>query len=108
MSKKPNKKVPGKGGSGGPKGKKGPVPSYKRGPFSWILILPLLLMVTWWLGQMTSNNINWNTFEEYLKNGQVESVEVGATQITGVLKGSTDDGKKDSRGFTVDYKQAVV
>ncbi len=93
----------------GKKGKKGPLPGYKRGPFSWIIILPLLLMVTWWLGQMTGNNISWNDFETYLKNGQIESLDIGETKINGTLKETVEqNGKKSHRGFTVDYKQEVV
>lgn len=58
---------------------------------------------------MTGNNISWNDFETYLKNGQIESLDIGETKISGTLKETAEqDGKKSHRGFTVDYKQEVV
>jgi cell division protease FtsH len=98
--------------SKGRKDKKGPVPNYRQGgPFSWVLIFAVILTATYLLGQLTDNNITWSEFVNYLKNGQVKSVEVGDTSIKGEFKeppGTGANGKKLPNGFTVEYKQDVI
>jgi cell division protease FtsH len=55
-------------------------------------------------------NIHWDDFERYLQNNEIESVEIGETEITGKFnqKGIAGRGEKASVSFTVDYNPKVV
>jgi len=98
-------------GRGGKKGKKAPLPGYKRGPIGW-LIIPILIVTVLMLLQQWQNidSISWDDFARYLKNNQIESVEIGETELTGRFNqaGITSRGGKATASFTVDYKQEVV
>jgi len=91
-------------------GKKTPLPGYKRGgPFSWLLILVVVFTVWAMLQRLPSDKIGWDAFVSYLNEGQIESVEVGETEIKGRFKpdaSATD--KKGPVSFTVDYKPEIV
>ncbi len=91
-------------------GKKPPLPSSRYGPFSYLLILILLFTGMMLLRQLPDDSITWDEFVKYLKNNQVESVEIGETEIEGKFNedGIVSQGKKPSETFTVDYKQQVV
>jgi len=81
-------------------------PPYRRGPLSY-LIIPLLLFsllitVQQWY---KSESISWTEFEKYLKNGQIQSIEIGDFEITGNFKpGIPHTGKRAPTSFTVDYR----
>jgi len=92
------------------KGKKPPLPSYKRGgPFSWLLILVVVFTVWAMLQRLPSDKIGWDTFVSYLEQGQIESVEVGETEIKGRFRpGVSDTDKKAPLSFTVDYRPEIV
>ncbi len=92
--------------------KKPPLPSYKRGPFSWLIIIIAVMFAMWLMLQpgLKSNNILWSDFEEALKNGEIDSskpIEIGETEITGEFnqKGFSKHGVKK---FTVDYRPDSV
>jgi len=98
---------------GGPqnKGNKKPQPpSYRHGPLSY-LIIPLLLFslvitVQQWY---RAESISWTDFEKYLKDGQIQSIEIGDTEITGKFKsGIPHTGKKAPTSFTVDYRPEML
>ena len=93
------------------KGKKPPLPNYKRGPFNWLMLGALaLILLPMLLRGWNVENINWDDFIRYLENGQIESVEIGDTKITGKFnqQGIESRDKKASTSFTVDYKPEVV
>ncbi len=94
----------------GPGGKgpgKGPVP--KRSPFRWALIMILVLGAILLLKALPDNKIKWNEFETYLQNDQIESIQIGDTEIKGKFKeGVTDKNKNILEIFTVEYKADVV
>jgi len=88
-------------------GRKEPLPTYRRGPFGWLVIATLILtgmmLLQQWHG---SENISWDEFVKHLEDGGIESLEVGETQIVGDFIRRSDQQKPAS--FTVDYKQEVV
>ncbi len=97
----------------GPRGKGGkkPPPSYKRGPFGWLIIAIVIFTAMMLLQQLQrADHINWYDFEQYLAKGQIESVEVGEVEITGEFNeaGIASRGEKLPDTFTVAYKQGVV
>ncbi|OHB57171.1 MAG: hypothetical protein A2173_05480 [Planctomycetes bacterium RBG_13_44_8b] len=92
--------------------KKPPLQNYKRGPFSWLIIVIAIMFIMWLLLQpsLRSNNIYYSDFKEALKNGEIDGnkpVEIGETEITGEFnqKGSDKHGTKK---FTVDYKPDII
>jgi len=86
-------------------GKKPPLPAYKRGPFSWLIILVMVMFAVWMMLQQSlkSHKINWDEFETALENDKIDietPIEVGETEISGKFK--------DGRSFSVDYRPDVV
>ncbi|MCK4752882.1 MAG: ATP-dependent zinc metalloprotease FtsH [Planctomycetes bacterium] len=91
--------------------KKPPLPSYKRGPFSWLIIAIIIFTTMLFLQQWQDfDDIGWDDFIKYLESGQIESVEIGETEIIGKFTQTVIDerGPKKPTSFTVDYKQQVV
>jgi len=107
-SKKPARPRPGPEPRGG---KKPPLPSYRRGPLSWLIIAVVVFTAMMMLQQWRSiENINWDDFERYLQNNEIESVEIGEIEITGKFnqKGIAARGEKASISFAVDYNPDVI
>jgi len=105
QKKKPTQPPVGRQGKGGKK----PLPSYKRGPVSWLIIPLVILSAMLMMRQLPSDNIGWDDFVRYLGDNQIQSVEVGETEIKGQFKEELAVGdKKSLKSFTVDYKQQVV
>jgi len=86
--------------------KKPPLPNARRGPISWLMIALVVFTTMMLLQQrLTTNNIRWDEFKQHLTNGQIESLEIGETEITGKFKENAGPAKdKSSRSFTVDYR----
>jgi len=90
---------------------KSPLSGYKHRPFGWLIIAVVIftamMMVQQW---QAKDNIGWDEFVKYVQNGQVESVEVDETRITGKFsqKGIDQRQPKQPHTFTVDYKPHVV
>ncbi len=92
-------------------GKKPSLPSYRRGPFSWLIIAIIIFTAMMMLQKLQKvDTITWDEFKNCLDNGQIKSVEIGETEITGRFnkKGIEERGPKASASFTVDYKQEWV
>jgi len=107
-NKKPTQPRPGPRGR---KGKKPPLPTYKRGPLSWLIIAIVIFTAMMMLQQWQNiDNIDWDVFVKHLENNQIESVEIGETEITGKFnqEGIASRGEKAATSFTVDYRQEVV
>jgi len=91
-------------------GKKPPLPRYKRGPFSYLIIAITIFMVMMMLQQWQRiDKISVDEFKEHLKQGQIESVIVKDTEITGQF---TDDflnsqQGKSKKSFVVNYNANV-
>jgi len=92
--------------SGSRPGKKPPLPSYKRGPLSWLIIAIIVFAVMMMLQQgLVVNTLRWDQFVNYLEQGQIESVDIGDTEITGKLKeNSAAAEEKGSLSFKVHYR----
>ncbi|MHC4623301.1 MAG: ATP-dependent zinc metalloprotease FtsH [Planctomycetota bacterium] len=111
MNNKGNKNVTGpRRRPGDREGKKPALPSYKRGPFGWLIIAILIFTVMLTVRQWQRvDNINWDDFETYLKEGQLESIRIGETAITGKFRPDTPGRPKGApESFTVNYKPDVV
>jgi cell division protease FtsH len=107
-NKKPARQRPGPEGAGG---KKPPLTSYRRGPFSWLIIAVMVFTAMMMFQQWRrAENIDWDDFEKYLQNNEIESVEIGENEITGKFnqKGIAARDKKASILFVVDYNPDVV
>jgi cell division protease FtsH len=110
MSANKNKRPVLRGSPQNKRGKKPPPPSYRRGPISYfiipLLLFSLLITVQQWF---KSDNISWTEFEKYLKNGQIQSIEIGDTEIAGKFKpGIPHTGKRALTSFTVDYRPEMM
>lgn len=108
QSKKPISPRSGPQGRGG---KKPPLPSYRRGPFSYIIIAVVIFTAMMMLQQFRDvEKLGWDEFERYLENKEIESVEIGETEITGKFnqKGIAGRSEKASVSFSVDYNPDVV
>ena len=112
MSDTRNKKPPQlRRGRRNKEGKKSPLASYKRGPFSWLLIAIMIFTAMMVLQQwQTVDKIRWDEFINHIENNHIESVDIGETEITGRFNqtGIAERGQKTSVSFTVDYKQEWV
>ena len=83
--------------------KKPPLPNYRRGPFTWLIVALAVLTAMMLLQQgLSTNTVEWNDFEKYLNDGQIEHFRIGETDITGKLK-STAEPTDKPRSFTVSY-----
>jgi cell division protease FtsH len=88
-------------------GRKTPLPSYKRGPFSWLIIAIAIFAAMMILQRgLGSDNISWDEFERHLRNNEIKSIEIGETEISGKFKETVvSQDEKGSISFTVDYNQ---
>jgi len=91
-------------------GRRPPLPSYRRGPLGWLIVLVVAFTVMMMLQQWQSvDKIEWNAFEKYLRDGQIESMEIGENEINGKFRpGVPGRDEKAPVEFTVDYKPDVV
>ena len=91
-------------------GQKPTLPHYKRGPYSYIVIFILILLLWTIVQQFQSNDdIPWSKFVEYLNKNQIASVEIGETELTGnFITEILNSNNKKLTTFTVDYKQELV
>jgi cell division protease FtsH len=91
-------------------GKKPPLPRYKRGPFSYLIIAIAIFMVMMMLQQWQRiETIRWDEFVEHVESGHVESVTVKETDVTGqftdeYLSSQPGKGKKS---FVVHFNPEV-
>jgi cell division protease FtsH len=91
-------------------GKK-PPPSYKRGPFSYLLIAIVIFTAMMMLQRWHKvDQIRWDEFKKYLSDGLIESVEVKATEIVGKFneQGIKIRGEKAPDTFLVDYRPEIL
>jgi cell division protease FtsH len=94
--RQPNKRFP----------KKPPVPSYRRGPVSWLIIALFVLAAMMMLQQgLSANKITWNQFEDDLKNNRIERLQIGDTEITGKFRATPGSADKP-QSFSVNYNNS--
>jgi cell division protease FtsH len=86
-------------------GKKPMPPRYRRGPFFYFIIALVIFATLVMLQQYQGGEkIEWYELMEYVENGQVESLEIGDTEITGKFKSDpTSTSEKIQKTFKVNY-----
>ena len=76
-------------------GKKPPLPRYKRGPFSYLIIAMAIFMVMMMLQQWQRiDRISMDEFKQHLAQGDIESVIVKDTEIAGQFTDKFFDGQQ--------------
>jgi cell division protease FtsH len=97
-------------GSGRP-GRKGPLPTYRRRPLNWLLIVlaiaaAMMLFSRWHQVQ----ELKYNEFREHLKAGHIKSVEIKGTKIVGQFTEQyiRQHGPKGGGMFKVGIEPEVV
>ncbi len=91
-------------------GKKPPLPTYRRGPFSWLIIAVIVFTGVLMLKDLQGvKEITWDQFEEHVKNDRLESVLVKDTEITGKFRPTYVDSEEDQTkdAFSVTYKESL-
>jgi cell division protease FtsH len=91
-------------------GKKPPLPRYKRGPFSYLIIAIAIFMVMMMLQQWQRvDKIRWDEFVKHVESGHVESITVKDTDVTGQLTDEyiASQPGKDKKTFVVHFNPDV-
>ncbi len=91
-------------------GKKPPLPRYKRGPFSYLIIAIAIFMVMMMLQQWQRiDKISLDEFKEHLKQNEIESVIVKDTEISGQFTEDFFNSQqgKSKKSFVVNYTPNV-
>jgi len=91
-------------------GKKSPLPSYRRGPLSWLIILLILMTGFMILRESSSTQrIRWDQFVELVENKQIESLLIKENEITGEFNQAylQEHQGTSKTSFVVDYKPDV-
>jgi cell division protease FtsH len=87
-------------------GKRPPLPGYRRGPLSWLIIAIIIFTVMMMLQQgLVTNTLRWDQFLDQLAQGNIEQIDIGDTEITGKFKENAPIAKeKNSLSFKVSYR----
>jgi cell division protease FtsH len=91
-------------------GKKPPLPRYKRGPFSYLIIAIAIFMVMMMLQQWQRvETIRWDEFVEHIESKHVESITVKDTEVTGQFTDAylADKQGQGKKSFVVNYNPDV-
>jgi len=91
-------------------GKKPPLPRYKRGPFSYLIIAIAIFMVMMMLQQWQKvETIRWDEFVKHVESGHVETITVKDTDVTGQFTDDylTGQQSKDKKSFVVHFNPEV-
>ena len=91
-------------------GKKPPLPRYKRGPFSYLIIAIVIFMIMMMLQQWQRvEKISLDEFKMHLEQGDIESVIVKDTEITGQFTEGFFDSQQgeNKKSFVVNYTPDV-
>ncbi len=91
-------------------GKKPPLPRYKRGPFSYLIIAIAIIMVMMMLQQWQRiETIRWDEFVKHVESGHVESITVKETDVTGQFNDDylASQSGKEKKSFVVHFNSDV-
>ena len=92
-------------------GKKPPLPSYRRGPLSYLIIAVIIFTAMMLMRQFQDvDDIRCDEFFQYLDDGYIESVEVKDTEIIGEFNeaGKKTRPEKAPDTFLVDYRPDIL
>jgi len=85
-------------------GKKPPLPAYRRGPFSWLIIAIIVFTVMMTLQQgLATKTLTWNEFAAALEAGRIETLKISDTEINGEFWEDAS-APKEAVGFKVNYR----
>jgi len=93
-------------------GKKPPLPTYKRGPFSWLIIIVMVMFAAVMLLQQWQrvDEITWDKFLQHVEDKHIKSAELGESEIKGKFNQagiqSRPEGASDS--FEVNYDRETM
>jgi cell division protease FtsH len=83
--------------------KKPPIPSYNRGPLSWLLLALVLITIMMLVNRWNKvEEIRMSDFLKYLDSGDIASVEMGDNELTGKFTKKAMDQRKE--GSPADFK----
>jgi len=87
-------------------GKRPPLPSYRRGPLSWLIIAVIVFTAVMMLQQgLVTNTLRWDQFLMHLEQGEIERLEIGDSEIVGKFKENTPMAQeKRTVSFKVNYR----
>jgi cell division protease FtsH len=90
--------------------KKPPLPTYRRGPLTWLIMAILLIKAVTMIQQWKrADEIHWSEFVQHVQNEHIESIKIGETEITGEFKpGVPGRAEDEPLAFKVNYKPELV
>jgi cell division protease FtsH len=90
----------------GAKPPKKPLMDQRKGPFGYLAILALVLLgMSLLKPAMTAKEIGFKELLQFLKDGQIEKLVIGDTEITGKFKVDAQiENRKPGSAFRVNYK----
>ena len=83
------------------------LPTYRRGPYSWLIIALIVLTAFMMLQQgLVTYTLRWDKFiEDLYKGGQIERISIGETEITGKFREKSEAAQEaNSQTFKVSYR----
>jgi len=98
-------------GGGNKQGNKPPLPSYRRGPFSWLIIAIIIFTAMMMLRQFQDvEKIRWDEFLSYVEAQKIENVVLHDTEITGRFNqlGIASRPSDAPISFVVNYEKELV
>ncbi|MHC4633338.1 MAG: ATP-dependent metallopeptidase FtsH/Yme1/Tma family protein, partial [Planctomycetota bacterium] len=107
QSKKP---VPPRRGPQDRRDKKPPLPRYKRGPFTYLIIAIAIFTLMMTMNKFTRvEKIRWDEFVDHVENKNIDSVTVKDTEVTGQFNEEYTNSQegKGKKSFVVYYNPEV-
>ena len=91
-------------------GKKSPLPTYRKGPFNWLIILLIVITGMMILNQSRGiKDLRWDEFVVLVENKNIESLTIKDTTISGEYNQAYLQNNENisKPSFVVDYKEGV-
>jgi cell division protease FtsH len=83
------------------------LPTYKRGPISWLIVAIIVFTAMMMLQQgLVTNTLRWDQFIQYLEEGgQIDRIDIGETEVSGKFKENSEAAQDTkSIAFKVNYR----
>ena len=87
--------------------KKPPLPTYRRGPFSWLIIAIIVFTAMMMLQQgLATQKLPWDEFVAHLQQGHIAKIIIEDTEIKGEFREGMEgtETTKDAVTFKVNYR----
>ena len=92
------------------RGKKPPLPRYKRGPFTYLIIAIAIFTLMMMMNKFTRvEKIRWDVFVDHVENKHIDGVTVRDTEVTGQFNEQYTNSQegKGKKSFVVYYNPEV-